>query len=63
MVGEIIALGSLTVSVLGSAWKIYNHFDARLDILQVDRETLRAEMRVLEYRIDRLEKAGREVNR
>lgn len=63
MVGEIAALATLSVSVLGSAWKLYHHFDARLDLLQVDRETLRAEVRILEYRITRLEMAGQEVGK
>ena len=58
---EVIALASLSVSVLGSAWKLYNHFDGRLDLLQVDRETLRAEVRILEFRIDRLEQQNQEV--
>lgn len=61
MVANLIALGSLGFTVLGSAWKLCHHFDARLDLLQVDRETLRAELRVLEYRVTRLELERSEV--
>ena len=57
MVAEIVAIVSLGGSTLGSIWKLYHHIDKRLDLLQVDRETLRAEVRVLEFRINRLEQS------
>lgn len=55
MGAELIAIGSFGLSMLGSIWKLYRHLDERLDLLQVDRETLRAEMRMLDYRVSRLE--------
>ena len=61
MGAELVAIASLGISVLGAIWKLYNHIDERLDLLQVDRETLRAELRVIEYRVSRLELMGSEA--
>lgn len=52
---ELAAIASLGITTLGAIFKLYRHLDQRLDILQVDRASLRADFRLLEYRIDRLE--------
>ena len=57
MVAEIVAIVSLGGSTLGSVWKLYHHLDKRLDQLQTDREVLRSEVRLQEFRISRLEQA------
>ena len=57
MVAEIVAIVSLGGSTLGSIWKLYHHLDKRLDQLQADREALRAEVRLHEFRISRIEQA------
>lgn len=55
MGAEWVAIGSLGVSIIGSVWKLYRHIDRRLDQTEVDREGLKAELRLLGYRITRIE--------
>lgn len=60
-VAELVAIAGLGVSVLGAHWRLYKHLDERLDLLQVERESLRAEIRIIDYRLARLEESRGEL--
>ena len=59
MVAEVLALGSLSVSVLGSAWKLHQHFDSRLDGMETERAVIQTQLQLCEYRITQLENQNR----
>ena len=61
MIAELTAIGSFGVLVLGSAWKLHQHFDSRLDRMESERSLLQAQVQLIEYRITQLEQQNQEV--